>query len=475
MQVIEVTQNVAVSIPVYMRSTDTGAGISGLATAMVITSKKTGAGFLTITPSITDRDNGWYDLAFTGAMVDTLGFMPLRITAAPGIGQTGAQENDEITVNIIAINKNDAVHMGLSSLPNATAGLNAGLPVVGVQVPLPSAGAAGGLPLVGTQIPLAAAGTNTGLPVIGTQIPLATAGANTGLPVVGTQIPLAAAGADTGLPVVGNQIPNATAGSSDGLAIAEQVANIAVTGAALNAIATSRTIVSGTEVGVLANSDTLDRVFHTFTDVAGAIDFYYEFNIAAIANAAGVSVQWMGYLNTAGNTMKVYAWNWTSLAWDQLGFIAGSGDTVAYGGEYALTNSHSSGGLVRIRFANTGLTTATFATDRILLGYVVLPASTSVTVAAILDALLTGHAVVGSIADGIAIAAGLLQGNFFMDQTDNTSPNGQTAARMRIFRDGVATAAATDGGVAEGEFATFLVTTTYVGPNKIATHRVVRQ
>jgi hypothetical protein len=93
----------------------------------------------------------------------------------------------------------------------------------------------------------------------------------------------------------------------------------------------------------------------------------------------------------------------------------------------------------------------------------------------ILDAALADHGVIGSVADGIAIAAGLLQGNFFVDQTNNTDPNGQTAARMRVFRDAAATAAATDGGSSEGEFATFVVTTEYIGPNKIKTHRVVRQ
>jgi hypothetical protein len=94
---------------------------------------------------------------------------------------------------------------------------------------------------------------------------------------------------------------------------------------------------------------------------------------------------------------------------------------------------------------------------------------------AVLDELLSGHAVIGSVGDGIAIAAGLLQGNFFMDQTNNTDPNGQTAARLRVFRTGIAAQAATDGGSGQGEFASFTVTTTYVGPNKIATHRVVRQ
>lgn len=93
---------------------------------------------------------------------------------------------------------------------------------------------------------------------------------------------------------------------------------------------------------------------------------------------------------------------------------------------------------------------------------------------AILDALLSDHAIVGSVADGIAIAASMLQGNFFMDQVGNSS-NGQTAARIRCFRSGAATSAATAGGTGEGEFAIFQVVTTYVGVDQVQTHRVVRQ
>lgn len=100
--------------------------------------------------------------------------------------------------------------------------------------------------------------------------------------------------------------------------------------------------------------------------------------------------------------------------------------------------------------------------------------STAQIATAVLDALLTDHAVVGSVADGIAIAAGLLQGNFYIDNTNNGDPNGMTAARMRLFRDGAATSAATAGGSGEGEFAIFTVATTYVGVQQVATHRVVR-
>lgn len=91
----------------------------------------------------------------------------------------------------------------------------------------------------------------------------------------------------------------------------------------------------------------------------------------------------------------------------------------------------------------------------------------------ILDALLADHAAIGSVADGIAVAAGLLQGNFFMDSVVNDA-NGQTSARLRLWRDAGGAGGATSGGSGEGEFATFQVTTTYAAPGKVTTHRVVR-
>lgn len=103
-----------------------------------------------------------------------------------------------------------------------------------------------------------------------------------------------------------------------------------------------------------------------------------------------------------------------------------------------------------------------------------IPTTTQIATA-ILDAARSGHVVLGSIGEGIALAASLLQGNFYIDNTNNTDPNGQTAARIRCFHTGTAAAAATPGGSGQGEFATFLVTTSYTGPNQIASHRVVQQ
>jgi hypothetical protein len=93
---------------------------------------------------------------------------------------------------------------------------------------------------------------------------------------------------------------------------------------------------------------------------------------------------------------------------------------------------------------------------------------------AVLNAVRSGFAGTGTIGEGIAIASSLLQGNFLMDMVTD-GPSGQTSSRIRCFHTGAAAAAATSGGSGEGEFATFIVTTTYSGANKIATHRAVQQ
>jgi hypothetical protein len=93
---------------------------------------------------------------------------------------------------------------------------------------------------------------------------------------------------------------------------------------------------------------------------------------------------------------------------------------------------------------------------------------------AILASARAGYLVSGSIGEGVSVAVALLQGNFYMDTVVNGG-NGQTSARLRCFSSGAGAQAATPGGSGQGEFATFIVTTTYAGPNKVVTHRVVQQ
>lgn len=62
----------------------------------------------------------------------------------------------QLTCVMTAADPTDAVHLGLTALPNAAAGANTGLPVVGTQVPNATAGAANGLLISGSN-----AGTTT--------------------------------------------------------------------------------------------------------------------------------------------------------------------------------------------------------------------------------------------------------------------------------------------------------------------------
>jgi hypothetical protein len=94
---------------------------------------------------------------------------------------------------------------------------------------------------------------------------------------------------------------------------------------------------------------------------------------------------------------------------------------------------------------------------------------------AVLNATRSGFIATGSVGEGIALATSLLQGNYYIDNIDNSNSNGPVAQRLRCFISAAAMASVSYGGTGEGEFATFLVTTTYDGVNKIHDHKVVQQ
>lgn len=110
-QVREVKQNTAVTISVFMQSVVDATGIPGLAAIMIVNMKKSGGAFAVIAPTIVDKGSGWYDIPLTIGNTDTLGSLTFHITAA-GF----ASANDEVQLLVIAIDKADAVHMGVSSL-----------------------------------------------------------------------------------------------------------------------------------------------------------------------------------------------------------------------------------------------------------------------------------------------------------------------------------------------------------------------
>ena len=74
-------QSTARNLMVYLvSSTDYVTPVAGASLAVSLS--KNGAAFASITPTVTDRGNGWYNLALTSSHTDTLGDFVLRITAS---------------------------------------------------------------------------------------------------------------------------------------------------------------------------------------------------------------------------------------------------------------------------------------------------------------------------------------------------------------------------------------------------------
>ncbi len=69
------------NVTVFMTdSTDHITGKTGL--TLTITASKDGAAFATITPTVTERGNGWYSLALTTSHTDTLGDLTFHVTGS---------------------------------------------------------------------------------------------------------------------------------------------------------------------------------------------------------------------------------------------------------------------------------------------------------------------------------------------------------------------------------------------------------
>jgi hypothetical protein len=74
-------QSTAYNLAVFMTdASDHIAGKTGL--TLTITASKDGAAFASITPTVTERGTGWYNLSLTTSHTDTLGDLALHVTSA---------------------------------------------------------------------------------------------------------------------------------------------------------------------------------------------------------------------------------------------------------------------------------------------------------------------------------------------------------------------------------------------------------
>lgn len=121
-------QSTTRNLMVFLTSaSDHVTGLTG-ATLSVSISKDGGA-FSSISPTVTERGNGWYNIALTTAHTDTLGDLVLRATAA-GADPIDLREQvfaalpgDSVTVSSIATDAITAASIATSAVTEIQSGL----------------------------------------------------------------------------------------------------------------------------------------------------------------------------------------------------------------------------------------------------------------------------------------------------------------------------------------------------------------
>lgn len=153
--------------------------------------------------------------------------------------------------------------------------------------------------------------------------------------------------------------------------IRDALSLISVAGASTNIPFTSYVLTTGTQtVGTVANVTAQDATYHTHTDVAGAMNLYYEANIGA--GGVPSTATWRGYLQSGNDSLEVYGYDWATSGWIRVGTIVGTAgatvQTLTFSLFSTMVGLGADAGKVRLRFTDGAftLTSATFATDQLL-------------------------------------------------------------------------------------------------------------
>jgi hypothetical protein len=101
-------QSTSVNCMVFMTSsTDHVSGVAGA--TLTITLSKNGGAFASISPTVTDRGSGWYNVALSGGNTDTFGDLALHITAS------GCDPTDTL-YQVVAFDPTNGDNLGLVNL-----------------------------------------------------------------------------------------------------------------------------------------------------------------------------------------------------------------------------------------------------------------------------------------------------------------------------------------------------------------------
>jgi len=155
----------------------------------------------------------------------------------------------------------------------------------------------------------------------------------------------------------------------------QQLENIANTGAAINTVADSFTLTSGTVIaGTYEDTVTLDGTYHQIEDESGDIEAYYEFDVGV--DGVPTSVTFVGRANGNNDDINIKAYHWDDTDWDQCGVMYGTSLSSDDTHTYTLFTRHvgtgANVGKVRVQVQATSLVSADLYIDQLFLSYAVV-------------------------------------------------------------------------------------------------------
>ena len=151
-----------------------------------------------------------------------------------------------------------------------------------------------------------------------------------------------------------------------------RIDSIAVTGSAVNTVAESYTLTTGTQTsGTYASTHLQDAVPHTHTDSAGTIDLYYQFDVGVQGVPSSLGL--IAYSNGANDDLAVQAYYWDTTTFETVGTLVGKSGSTYDSNSFTLLTRHvgsgANAGKVRIRFYSNTLTSATLYIDQLFVSY----------------------------------------------------------------------------------------------------------
>ncbi|MEE9159926.1 MAG: hypothetical protein V3U60_16265 [Gammaproteobacteria bacterium] len=133
--------------------------------------------------------------------------------------------------------------------------------------------------------------------------------------------------------------------------------------------------VGGGETNSYTATLQLDGVLHSLAPDVIDTDGYYQFDIGG--NGVPSSITWEGYANHNGDSYAVYAYNYGTTTYEQIGTIIGAPQILVGVEIFNLTTNHVGTGvdLGKVRFRILSVDGINFSTDRIYCSYAVVAQS----------------------------------------------------------------------------------------------------